>query len=343
MIFLWVWLNTEETLQALSDKTSITKVAVTQPVIDQSETPAPGLKEKPDSARQAKGQDMARIMTPPVAGLHVIGQDGHTLPIIRDDGLTAFEAYRKPFTLGAKPDKLIGIAVIHFGLSDEVSQMLLDALPPSVSLILSPYSTAPQEWINRAHEAGHEVWLELPLEPLDFPASEPGPHTLLINASLEEKQDKLSWIMGRATGYAGLASVHRSKLIYSGTDLDYLVSRVYEHGLGLAIANTDATFETKDIIEDKAGPFVQNTIWLDTPPLNGHINNQLTAIDNMKSGPVVAMMHPLPVTIEAVTNWIDTLERKGYQLTPISYMARATDAPQKPAEDLRAPILPGPN
>ena len=84
------------------------------------------------------------------------------LPVIRiGDHLTSFRAYQTPFSLhgvGNKP--VISFVLKDYGLSDKISNMALDMLPPEVSFLLSPYADLPQEWINRARAAGHEVWIE---------------------------------------------------------------------------------------------------------------------------------------------------------------------------------------
>lgn len=36
---------------------------------------------------------------------------------------------------------------------------------------------------TRAREAGHEILLQLPMEPFDYPDSDPGPQTLLASAA----------------------------------------------------------------------------------------------------------------------------------------------------------------
>ena len=48
--------------------------------------------------------------------------------------------------------------------------------------------------------------LQLPLEPYGYPASNPGPKTLLVNDKNGANLDALMWHMGRFSGYVGIVN-----------------------------------------------------------------------------------------------------------------------------------------
>ena len=60
----------------------------------------------------------------------------------------------------------------------KLSNATLSALPPGITLAFAPYADDVQRWVGEARKRGHEVLLEVPMEPYDFPDSDPGPHTL---------------------------------------------------------------------------------------------------------------------------------------------------------------------
>ena len=43
------------------------------------------------------------------------------------------------------------------------------------------------------------------MEPEDYPASDPGPHTLLAGSPVDANLQRLDWVLARATGYVALA------------------------------------------------------------------------------------------------------------------------------------------
>ncbi|MDP1340887.1 divergent polysaccharide deacetylase family protein, partial [Klebsiella variicola] len=73
----------------------------------------------------------------------------------------------------------------------------IETLPPEVTLSFAPYGPRLQEWIDKAREAGHEVLLELPMEPFGYPQNDPGPHTLLTGGNTAENISRLEWLMSR--------------------------------------------------------------------------------------------------------------------------------------------------
>ena len=98
------------------------------------------------------------------------------LPRIADDGRRPMTAYAGATPASAKVK--IAIVVSGLGLSASATQGALQGLPSAVTLGFAPYATDVGEWVARARSGGHEVLLEIPMEPFDFPDSDPGPHTL---------------------------------------------------------------------------------------------------------------------------------------------------------------------
>src|SRR3546814_1479416 len=59
---------------------------------------------------------------------------------------------------------------------------------------------------------GHEVLIDLPMEPTTFPNEDPGPQALLTGLTPQENLDRLDWVLGRGSAYVGVAgSMGRSE------------------------------------------------------------------------------------------------------------------------------------
>lgn len=96
------------------------------------------------------------------------------LPRIADDGRKPMQAYAAPAATG----KLrIAIVMTGLGLSAKATQAALSGLPAAVTVGVLPYSSDAPRWLSAARASGHEVVLQVPMEPFDFPDSDPGPHT----------------------------------------------------------------------------------------------------------------------------------------------------------------------
>ncbi len=53
------------------------------------------------------------------------------------------------------------------------------ALPTEVGFAILPFLPKSSETAVGLHEAGHEIWLHLPMEPENYPANDPGPRAVL--------------------------------------------------------------------------------------------------------------------------------------------------------------------
>ncbi len=79
-------------------------------------------------------------------------------------------------------------------------------LPPAVTLAFTPYGSDPSKLTERARAQRHEILLQVPMEPFDYPDNDPGPQTLLTTLGSEQNLDRLYWHLSRFQGYAGIAN-----------------------------------------------------------------------------------------------------------------------------------------
>ena len=126
------------------------------------------------------------------------------LPKIARDGRKPWQVYARPVPAGTQTVRRIALVVSGMGISESATAHAIETLPPEVTLSFAPYGARLQEWIDKARAAGHEVLLELPMEPFGYPQNDPGPHTLLTGGDTGENISRLEWLMSRFTGYAGV-------------------------------------------------------------------------------------------------------------------------------------------
>ena len=77
-----------------------------------------------------------------------------------------------------------------------------------VTFALAPYGADLEKLAERARANGHEVLLQVPMEPFDYPDNDPGPQTLLTSLTAEQNIDRLHWLMSRFQGYVGMIELH---------------------------------------------------------------------------------------------------------------------------------------
>ena len=87
------------------------------------------------------------------------------------------------------------------GLNQELTARAIKTLPGDVSFAFAPYGENLQVQVNKARAAGHEIMLQLPMDPFVYPATNPGPKTFLTTSGEAANKDALLCHLSRFAGY----------------------------------------------------------------------------------------------------------------------------------------------
>lgn len=251
----------------------------------------------------------------PLPGLSAPGPGG-LLPVIGKDGKTPFQAYARPFKDIGKPR--IALVVGGLGLNAAATRSAIERLPPEVTLSFVPYADGLQGWIDLARADGHEVMLEIPMEPLDYPNNDPGPSTLMASARPEETVKRLEWLLARATGYFAVTNYLGGRFLTADAGMGAFTGALKARGLGF--------FDDGSAPKRPAGglPRASADTVVDEQLSGEAIDRQLLALEAaaLQHGQSLGAGFAYPVTIEAVIRWSQGLAGRGYQLAPASAIAR---------------------
>ena len=171
----------------------------------------------------------------PVAELVEDSQYG-PLPKVAADGRRPLDVYARPsrYAPKARPGRApprIAILVTGLGLPDSPPAGVLKGLPPSVSVAYGAYGRSLQDGVTFARADGHEVLLQIPLEPNNYPTENPGPHTLLTTLPPAENMKRLQWLMSRYTGYVGVTNLMGAKFEATQDALTPVLEEMKARGL----------------------------------------------------------------------------------------------------------------
>lgn len=261
----------------------------------------------------------------PIEGLFEETPQGKIPAIRRADGMTPFQAYRRPFDRAAANGKpVISIVITGMGLSSQATESALQTMPAEVTFAISPYGLTPDMWANESRARGHEVWVSLPLEPISYPVRDTGPNTILIGAPERENLAKLTWLMGRAPGYAGFLAGQETDFVNSAADMKPVVSAIYSRGLGFAENAANAGAAAATLAMSMESPYTAIDIWLDDNATQEGIRAALDDLEKKAraQGGAAGVIRALPVSYQEVTRWIATLKDKGIVLAPLSAQTR---------------------
>src|SRR6201996_9555269 len=185
------------------------------------------------------------------------------LPRIADDGRKPMTAYAAPVAMADKKFK-IAIVVNGLGMSALATKAALDALPSGVTLGFAPYASDVSQWVAQARARGHEVLLEIPMEPFDFPDSDPGPHTLRAGQEEDANTQRLDWALSRFTGYAGVTNLLGQRFLSDSDALSPMMTDLTRRGLYFYDNGAAAQSVSPDVAGRQGTAFVQATTTLDS-------------------------------------------------------------------------------
>jgi uncharacterized protein len=257
----------------------------------------------------------AGLAVAPIPGFFAPGPGG-PLPIIAQDGRTPAQAYARPFTPNGRPK--VSLVIGGLGLNARATRQAIETLRPEVTLSFSIYAEGLQGWIDMARARGHEVLIEAPMEPVDYPENDSGPYTLMADGQPPETVKRLEWILSRATGYFGLTNYLGSRFLSADPAYNAFASSL--KGRGLAFIDDGSAARrgggmpratAERVIDDKLS--------------GGAIDQQLLALEAgaLQRGQALGSGFAYPVTLEKVAHWANEVETRGYQLAPASALTRA--------------------
>lgn len=241
------------------------------------------------------------------------------LPVVAPDGRKAWEVYARPFADdGQRP--LIAVLLSGVGLSQSATKTAIQQLPGQVTLAFAAYAPNVDRQIAEARAAGHEVMLQLPMEPVNYPASDPGPHTLLTSLTATENIDRMEFILSRFAGYVGVTTYMGSRFTTSLDHMRPVMSALNQRGLLFLDGDAVEGSVTRSLSRELGLPSVVNHRVLDRQASRAAIDTYLIELEQLAKaeGVAIGLGHPFPVTIERVTQWAPTLKEKGIALAPIS-------------------------
>ncbi len=135
------------------------------------------------------------------------------------------------YAIPVAPDGRPMIAIVFDDLGiDKSRTRRAIALPGPMSMSFLTYAKRAAEQIGAAREAGHEIWMHVPMEPSSR-SIDPGPKVLLREASPEELASSLEWSLDRFEGYVGINNHMGSRFTTYLPGMEVLMAELNRRGL----------------------------------------------------------------------------------------------------------------
>jgi len=164
------------------------------------------------------------------------------------------------------------------------------------------------------------VLLEVPMEPFDFPDSDPGPHTLRAGQDEEANISRLNWALTRFTGYAGVTNLLGQRFLSDSQALSPVLTYLNRRGL-YVFDNGAATQSVLPSVAGQVGiPAAQSGPAIDSIQTAPEIDRRLSDLETQAraNGSAVGSAFLYPVSIGRIAAWAKGLESRGFVLVPVS-------------------------
>jgi polysaccharide deacetylase 2 family uncharacterized protein YibQ len=258
-----------------------------------------------------------KLQPAPIAGLVVETPQG-ILPKINATGYKPAVAYARPHEPGISPR--VAVLVTGLGLSEMVSEKAVELLPGAVSLAFVPYSRNLQNWSDRARADGHETVLQLPMEPLDYPDSDPGPHALVTIRGIDENIDRLHWLMTRFSGYVGVVNYMGGHFMARAKSLGPVMEEIEKRGLLMLDDGSNGSSAASKIASRTSILFARADMYLDAAQSVNQVDDTLQQVEVIakKRGLAILVADGSMGNLARIKSWLTTLSESNIELVPLT-------------------------
>ena len=242
------------------------------------------------------------------------------IPMVAD-GLKPFTVYAADADR-AKAAKMPVVAIVVGGLGVGAAKTAdaIMKLPPAVTLAFTPYGADPTKLAERARAQRHEILLQVPMEPFDYPDNDPGPQTLLTTLTPEQNIDRLHWHLSRFQGYAGIANFMGARFVATDAVMQPIIREAAKRGLGYLDDGSTPRSVASSLAAGQAMPFAKADFAIDAVPTSAEIDRALIKLETLakERGLAIGVASALPISIERIAAWIKTLDSRGIMLVPLT-------------------------
>ena len=244
------------------------------------------------------------------------------LPVIGPDGLRPMEQYARPWS-GARGTR-IAIVVGGLGLSQTGTQRALRALPAEVTLAFAAAGNSLQRWMQEARRNGHEILLQVPMEPFDYPNNDPGPHALRVSSDAGKNLAELHRSMGQITNYTGVMNYLGGRFLSDSDALEPVMRDLGKRGLLFLDDGTSAQSLSGTLAGAFDVPHGFADLVLDGELSRNAILRRLDELERIarKNGTAIGVASAFDESVAAIAEWIEEAGGRGIEVVGVAALVK---------------------
>ena len=177
--------------------------------------------------------------------------------------------------------------------------------------------------MQKARKNGHELLLQLPMEPYGYPQTNAGKHSLLSSVEANKNLKELHWSLGRITNYVGVMNYLGGKMLTSPNALAPIFEELSARGLMFVDDGSIRSSMAKNLAKPAKLPFARAHVTIDATRTRSHIQKQLQnlEIQAKRTGLAIGVATAFPDTIAQISRFLKGAKKRGLELTPVSAIA----------------------
>jgi hypothetical protein len=216
----------------------------------------------------------------------------------------------------------LAIVIDDLGNNREAAQQLAD-LPAAITLAVIPFTPYAEEAERLALRAGKEVVLHMPMEPQDYPHTDPGPGALLSAMSDADLERALLSALQEVPHAVCVNNHMGSALTEDPAAMAAVMQTLKARGLCFLDSRTSAHSLAQDQAEQAGVPAARRDVFLDNDRRPYAIRRRLLELSRLahRHGRAVGIGHPYPETIQVLAETLPHLQKLGYEVVPLSQLA----------------------
>jgi polysaccharide deacetylase 2 family uncharacterized protein YibQ len=267
--------------------------------------------------------DSSSLASAPMAGIdqRLLEKTRYGMVPVIADGLKPFTVYAADADrVKAAKMPVVSIVIGGLGVGAAKTTDAIMKLPPAVTLAFTPYGSDPEKLAERARAQRHEILLQIPMEPYDYPDNDPGPQTLLTSLTPDQNLDRLYWHLSRLQGYAGIANFMGARFVATDAAMAPIIREAAKRGLGFFDDGAAPRSVAAVLAGTQVMPFAKADVTIDAVPTAGEIDRTLAKLESLarERGFAVGTASALPISIDRIAAWVKTLDARGIMLVPLT-------------------------
>jgi len=243
------------------------------------------------------------------------------IPVIGLDGTRPMDQYARPWS-GARGTR-VAIVVGGLGLSQTGTQRAIRDLPGEVTLAFAASGNSLPRWMQEARRSGHEILLQMPLEPFDYPQTDPGPYTLRTDAGTAKNLSELHRAMAQITNYTGIVNFMGGRFLSDADALEPVMRDVASRGLLFLDDGSSAQSLSGTVAGAIEAPHAFADLQLDGELSRPAVLKKLDELERIarRNGTAIGIASAFDESVDAIREWCEEASGRGIEIVGVASLA----------------------